>query len=65
MACLGIWNILGFPALTVPLGLNSQGMPLGVTVVAGKMKDNVCCQVAIELEKEFKGWRPPCEVNID
>ncbi|OQR80284.1 fatty-acid amide hydrolase 2-like [Tropilaelaps mercedesae] len=60
----GIWNILGFPAVSVPLGLNSRGVPLGVTVVAGKMRDNVCCEVALELEKRFGGWVPPCEVTV-
>ena len=39
-------------------------MPIGVTVVAGKFKDNVCCEVAQELEKKFGGWVPPFETPL-
>ncbi|XP_003747580.1 fatty-acid amide hydrolase 2-B [Galendromus occidentalis] len=65
LAHTGIWNILGFPAVSVPMGLSKKGMPIGVTVVAGKFKDNICCEVALELERQFGGWVPPFETSIE
>lgn len=29
-----IFNIFGFPAVHVPMGLNSEGMPIGVQVIS-------------------------------
>lgn len=59
----GIINVLGFPATAVPLGLGSEGLPLGVQIIANFNQDRLCLAVAEELEKAFGGWvRPP--VNI-
>lgn len=27
-----IWNILGFPATTIPMGLSKNGLPIGISV---------------------------------
>lgn len=55
--------MLHVPATQVPLGLNSQGLPLGIQVVATRNRDRDCLAVAVELERAFNGWRPPfvCE----
>ncbi|XP_055921354.1 fatty-acid amide hydrolase 2 [Eupeodes corollae] len=55
----GIINVLGFPATAVPLGLGSEGVPLGVQVVANFNNDRLCLAVAEELEKAFGGWVRP------
>ena len=39
------------------LGLNFDGLPLGVQVVAGPYQDNICLTVAEELERAFGGWQ--------
>lgn len=52
-------NVLNLPATQVPLGLNSQGLPLGIQVVAAKNQDRLCLAVAEELEREFGGWVAP------
>lgn len=55
----GIINVLGFPATAIPLGLGSEGLPLGVQVIANMNNDRMCFAVAEELEKAFGGWTPP------
>ncbi|XP_072315011.1 fatty-acid amide hydrolase 2-B [Eucyclogobius newberryi] len=54
-----IYNVLGLPVTQCPLGLNEQGLPLGVQVVAGKLQDHLTIETAVYLEKAFGGWRDP------
>lgn len=58
-AYTAIVNVLELPVTQVPLGLNEQGIPLGVQVLAGHGHDNVSIAVAEILETEFGGWVPP------
>ncbi|XP_048478566.1 fatty-acid amide hydrolase 2 isoform X2 [Plutella xylostella] len=58
----GLFNVLRFPATQVPLGLNSQGLPLGIQVVAAPHQDALCLAVAQHLEDLFGGYVPPCKV---
>uniref|UniRef100_A0AAQ6A0W2 Amidase domain-containing protein n=1 Tax=Amphiprion ocellaris TaxID=80972 RepID=A0AAQ6A0W2_AMPOC len=55
----GIINILGLPITQCPLGLNEEGLPLGVQVVGGKLQDHLTLAVALYLENTFGGWRDP------
>lgn len=52
-------NILGFPVCTCPLGLGSEGLPLGIQVFSNYDNDRLCIAVACELEKAFGGWTSP------
>ncbi|XP_071955028.1 fatty-acid amide hydrolase 2-A-like [Antedon mediterranea] len=54
-----IFNALGLPVTQVPLGLSSDGLPLGIQVVANRNQDRLTIAVAMQLEKEFGGWRNP------
>lgn len=54
-----LMNVLHLPATQVPLGLNTQGLPQGVQIVAGKNHDRLCLAVAEELDREFGGWIAP------
>lgn len=54
-----IINILGLPATAIPLGLGSEGVPIGLQVVANKNQDRLCLAVASELERAFGGWVSP------
>jgi Asp-tRNA(Asn)/Glu-tRNA(Gln) amidotransferase A subunit family amidase len=54
-----VFNLLGLPVTQVPLGLNPDGIPLGVQVVAGMDRDDQTIAVALELERVFGGWVPP------
>lgn len=54
-----IINTLGLPATAVPLGLGSEGLPIGLQVVANMNQDRLCLAVAAELERAFGGWAAP------
>ncbi len=54
-----IINVMGLPATQVPLGLDEQGVPLGVQVVAAHGNDHLTVAVAQHLERVFGGWVPP------
>ena len=53
------FNLLAVPVTQVPLGLNDDGLPLGVQVVGADGTDHVTIAVALELERVFGGWVPP------
>lgn len=52
-------NCLGLPATTIPLGLSSEGLPIGIQVVANHNNDRLCLALAEELDKAFGGWVEP------
>ncbi|XP_015523424.1 fatty-acid amide hydrolase 2 [Neodiprion lecontei] len=54
-----IFNVLKFPACQVPLGLDKNGLPVGIQVVAAPYQDHLCLAVARELESAFGGWVNP------
>jgi fatty acid amide hydrolase 2 len=58
-AYTAIWNVLEVPVTQVPLGLDSQGLPLGVQVGAAHGNDHLTIAVAQFLEQRFGGWVPP------
>ncbi len=58
-AYCGLFNVLGFPVTQVPLGLNRDGLPLGVQVVGIPGNDAVTIAAARALERRFGGWTPP------
>ncbi|CAL7951028.1 unnamed protein product [Xylocopa violacea] len=54
-----LFNVLKFPVCQVPLGLDKDGLPVGIQVVAAPYNDHLCVAVAQELDKAFGGWVPP------
>jgi len=56
---VAIFNVLKLPVTQVPLGLNTEGLPLGVQVATLPCNDHLSLAVALELEKKFGGWVPP------
>ncbi len=58
-AYTAILNMMELPVTQVPLGLNEEGLPLGIQVVSVHGNDHVTIAVALELEKAFGGWVPP------
>jgi fatty acid amide hydrolase 2 len=54
-----IINVMELPSTQVPLGLNADGLPLGVQVVGLHDQDHVTIAVAEALEKAFGGWVMP------
>jgi len=59
-AATGLINVLEFPSCAIPLGLDEEGLPLGVQVIANHGNDHLCLSVATALEEAgIAGWRPP------
>ena len=54
-----ILNVLELPATAAPIGLDPDGLPLGLQIVAPHGADHRSIAVAVELERAFGGWRPP------
>lgn len=54
-----IFNTMELPATAVPMGLNADGIPTGVQVVAGRGNDHVSIACARWLEDAGHGWVPP------
>lgn len=59
VAPTAIFNLTDTPVTQVPLGLNAEGLPLGVQVVARHDNDHVSIACAEALEQAFGGWVPP------
>uniref|UniRef100_A0A336LYA9 CSON005017 protein n=1 Tax=Culicoides sonorensis TaxID=179676 RepID=A0A336LYA9_CULSO len=53
------FNVMGFPSCHIPMGLNSEGLPIGFQVVAAPYQDRLCLAMAVELEHAFGGWVEP------
>jgi len=62
-----VFNILGFPATQIPLGLDSKGLPLGVQIVSTVGNDHLTIAVAMELEKTMSkcGWACPPGFSLE
>ncbi|XP_068753197.1 fatty-acid amide hydrolase 2-like [Montipora capricornis] len=52
-----VFNVMNLPVTQCPLGLDRDGLPLGIQIVAGKNNDKLSIAVAKQLENEFGGWR--------
>ena len=57
----GIWNLTGQPAISVPAGLDGEGLPIGAQLVGPTDGEPRLISLAAQLEREL-GWterRPP------
>ena len=54
-----VFNILGLPSTSVPMGLSKGGVPIGFQVVGNFYNDHLTIAVAEELERAFGGWVAP------
>jgi amidase len=48
-------NVMGTPAISLPLAMHSSGLPIGVQLGARPGEDHLVLQVAAQLEREM-GW---------
>jgi fatty acid amide hydrolase 2 len=58
-AYTAIFNVMELPVTQVPLGLNAEGLPLGVQVAATHGNDHLTIAIASALEEDLGGWVPP------
>lgn len=53
---IALANVLGLPVLTVPVGKDSQGLPIGVQLVSGVANEKALFHFGRLLEQEFGGY---------
>ena len=53
------FNLLGFPAVVVPMGTSNEGLPIGVQIVGRPWEEEVVLSVAAKLEAERGAWQAP------
>jgi Asp-tRNA(Asn)/Glu-tRNA(Gln) amidotransferase A subunit family amidase len=52
-------NLTGFPGASVPLGLSSQGLPIGVQIIGRPFEDELVLSVAEAIERTRGPWQAP------
>lgn len=55
----GLWNLAGYPAVTVPGGRHPNGLPIGVQLVAAEGREDLLLSLAAELERLGPWQRTP------
>ena len=53
------FNLLGFPAVVVPMGFSSEGLPIGVQIVGHPWEEELTLAVAAALERLRGPWSGP------
>jgi Asp-tRNA(Asn)/Glu-tRNA(Gln) amidotransferase A subunit family amidase len=53
------FNLLGFPAVVVPVGRSAEGLPIGVQIVGRPWEEELVLAVAAVLERELGPWPHP------
>jgi amidase len=62
-AMTGPWNACGFPAISVPFGMSSAGLPIGIQLVGAPGSERLLLRLAATLEQTTR-WtarRPPVD----
>jgi len=52
-------NLLGLPAISIPFGVDEDGLPVGVQLVARPFEEELLLDLAVELEKVRGAFRAP------
>ncbi|KAL5011058.1 hypothetical protein ScPMuIL_013363 [Solemya velum] len=55
----GLFNALGLPVTQCPLGLSSEGLPMGMQIICSMFNDHLSLALARELEHGLGGWTNP------
>ena len=53
------FNLLGFPAVVVPMALSVEGLPIGVQIVGRPWEEELVLAIAAKLEAERGEWQAP------
>ena len=54
-----IYNLLGWPGLSVRAGSSADGMPVGVQVVSAPWREDVALALGARIEALMGGFEPP------
>src|SRR5262249_4554442 len=55
----GLLNVIGFPSCVVPVGCTDAGLPVGVQIVTGYLRDREAIHLAREMAAVLGGYVPP------
>ncbi|KAJ1350233.1 hypothetical protein KIN20_005975 [Parelaphostrongylus tenuis] len=55
-AYTGVFNALALPVIECPMGLDTNGLPLGVQIVGSLNSDRLLVAAATEISASFGGW---------
>ena len=55
----GYSNLTYLPTTVAPIGLASDGMPVGVQIIGPEYGDRICIHFAGLLEKHYRRFKPP------
>ena len=53
------FNLLGTPAVSVPVSQSREGLPIGVQISGLPWQDELVLEIAAAFERECGGWRKP------
>jgi aspartyl-tRNA(Asn)/glutamyl-tRNA(Gln) amidotransferase subunit A len=57
-----IWSLVGLPTITIPCGLSSEGLPVGLQLIGPRNGEGALCQVAAWCERAIGfNHRPPLD----
>jgi len=59
IAWIAAATLAGLPATVAPIGRSSEGLPIGVQIVGGWLRDRTTIGFAGLIEREFGGFVPP------
>ena len=52
-------NVFGLPAVTIPVTLSEEGLPVGVQLVGRPYEDELLLDLALPLEEARGDWTGP------
>jgi Asp-tRNA(Asn)/Glu-tRNA(Gln) amidotransferase A subunit family amidase len=52
-------NLAGFPGMAVPVGMSSEGLPIGVQVIGRPYEEEIILAVAEAIERGRGPWPLP------
>jgi amidase len=55
-----VFNVSGQPAISIPMGLDKDGLPIGVQIAGRPGSDALLLRVAHALEQSRGGFQLPC-----
>jgi amidase len=53
------FNLTGWPSAVVRSSTSSEGLPIGVQLVAPPWREDIALALAGQIEKGLGGWQPP------
>lgn len=56
---LNIYNLTGWPVLTVRCGASPEGLPIGIQIITKPWHDNIALMIGQKLETLLGGWQKP------